>query len=616
MQYQQEKDFTKHLDAGLWRRLIGYMKPYHKHLIAIMVTMAISALCDTIFPLLTREAIDRFVAQQSTAAIAGFILRYVGTVLLQSACIFSFCQICGRAECGINRHIRKLSFHRLEELSFSYYDQTPVGFIISRMTSDTARLGETVAWGLVDLFWSAAYIVITAISMFILNARMALLVLCVMPVIAVVAVWFQKRILAGYRIVRKTNSQITGAFNEGIMGAKTTKTLVREEANCAEFSELTGTMRAASIRAAVLSALFLPIVTSLGAIATALVLYRGGTDVFAATGTVTVGTLAAFVQYSTGIFEPISSIARIFADLQASQAAAERVVSMLETEPEIFDTPDVVEKYGDSFNPHRENWPDIKGDIEFDHVSFHYSTGEEVLHDFSLKVKAGQTVALVGETGSGKSTIVNLICRFYEPTEGVIRIDGEDYKKRSILWLQAHLGYVLQQPHLFSGTIRENIRFGRLDATDEEIEAACRMVDAESFILSMEKGYDTEVGEGGNRLSTGQKQLISFARALIANPAIFVLDEATSSVDTETEQKLQAAIATALAGRTSFIIAHRLSTIRSADMILVIRDGKIIERGTHSQLLAQRGYYYRLYANQFREEGEREMWSKVVEAAG
>ena len=616
MQHQQEIDYTKKLDAGLWRRLIGYMKPYHKHLLVIMATMAVTALCDALFPLLTREAIDQFTNQERSAgAIAGFSAKYVGLVLLQALSAMTFCFLCGRAECGINRHIRKLCFHRLEELSFSYYDQMPVGFIISRMTSDTARLGETVAWGLVDLFWSGSYIVLTSVSMFLLNVRMALLVLSVVPVIAAAAVWFQKRILAGYRIVRKTNSQITGAFNEGIMGAKTTKTLVREEANCEEFAQLTGTMRAASIRAAVLSALFLPIVTSLGAIATAMVLHRGGTEVFIVGSGVTIGTLAAFVQYSTGIFEPISNIARIFADLQATQAAAERVLSTLETEPEIFDTPDVVEKFGDSFNPRRENWPGIRGDVEFDHVSFHYSTGEEVLHDFSLKVKAGQTVALVGETGSGKSTIVNLICRFYEPTEGVIRIDGEDYKKRSILWLQAHLGYVLQQPHLFSGTIRENIRFGRLDATDAEIEEACRMVDAESFILNMEKGYDTQVGEGGNRLSTGQKQLISFARALIANPAIFVLDEATSSVDTETEQKLQSAIATALRGRTSFIIAHRLSTIRSADMILVIRDGKITERGTHSELLAQRGYYDKLYANQFREEKEKELWEKQMAGA-
>ncbi len=614
MQYQQEQDYTKKLDAGLWRRVIGYMKPYHRHLIAIMATMAVSALCDTIFPLLTREAIDTFITGGQTAGRAWFIARYAGTVLLQSACIFTFCQICGRAECGINRHIRKLAFKRLEELSFSYYDQTPVGFIISRMTSDTARIGETVAWGLVDLFWSGAYIIITAVAMLALNARMALLVLSVMPVIAVTAVWFQKRILASYREVRKTNSQITGAFNEGIMGAKTSKTLVREEANAREFSVLTGKMRTSSIRAAVFSALFYPIVISLGSIATALVLQRGSTEVFSVNGIVTVGTLAAFVQYSAGIFEPVSNIARIFADLQASQAAAERVVSLLETEPEIFDTPEVIEKFGDSFSPKRENWPDIKGDIEFDHVSFHYSTGEEVLEDFSLKVKPGQTVALVGETGSGKSTIVNLVCRLYEPTKGVIRIDGEDYKKRSILWLQAHLGYVLQQPHLFSGTIRENIRFGRLDATDAEIEAACRAVDAEDFILKMEKGYDTEVGEGGNRLSTGQKQLISFARALIAKPAIFVLDEATSSVDTQTEQKLQAAISVALTGRTSFIIAHRLSTIRSADLILVIKDGKIIERGTHAELLGQKGYYYTLYANQFREEGEKRAWVEGASA--
>ena len=612
MQQQQETDYTKRFDTGLWRRLIRYMQPYYRHLAGIMLTMAVSAACDALFPLMTREAIDRFVTDRESAGLIGFALRYLGIVAAQTACIFTFIRLSGQAECGINRHIRLMCFKRLEELSFSYYDQMPVGFIISRMTSDIARLGETVAWGLVDLFWALFYIVITAVAMFTLNWKLALLVLSVVPAIAVAAVWFQKRILAGYRVVRKTNSRITGAFNEGIMGAKTSKTLVREEANAGEFAVLTGTMRTASVRAAVLSALFLPIVTSLGAVATALVLWRGGSDVWLY-GVLSIGTLAAFVSYATGIFEPISSIARIFADLQASQAAAERVVSMLETEPAIFDTPEVVAEYGDSFHPRKENWPGIRGDIEFDHVSFHYSTGEEVLSDFSLKVRAGQTIALVGETGSGKSTIVNLVCRFYEPTAGRILIDGVDYKKRSILWLQAHLGYVLQQPHLFSGTVRDNIRFGRLDATDEEIAEACRMVDAESFILKLEHGYDTQVGEGGNRLSTGQKQLISFARAIIADPAIFVLDEATSSVDTRTEQKLQSAIAKALKGRTSFIIAHRLSTIRSADMILVIRGGRIVEQGTHRELLNARGYYYRLYANQFRDEGERSAWRQALE---
>ncbi len=609
MQQQQEQDYTRRFDAGLWRRLIAYMKPYHKYLLGVMATMCVSAVCDVIFPLMTREALDNY-ASLTSDTILWFAVRYAGIILVQFACIFVFCRLAGKAEQGINRHIRSMSFKRLEELSFSYYDTMPVGYIISRMTSDTARLGETVAWSLVDLYWSASYIAITSIAMFILDAKLALLVLSVVPVIAVIAVWFQKRILASYRIVRKTNSQITGAFNEGISGAKTSKTLRREKANTEEFEVLSGTMRRSSVHAAVMSALFMPIVVSLGALATAMVLAKGGNEVYALK-VLSLGTLAAFVQYSMGIFEPISSIARIFADLQASQAAAERVLSLLETEPEICDSPEVVEKYGDSFHPKKENWPDIRGDIEFDRVSFHYKGGEEVLHDFSLHVKAGQTVALVGETGSGKSTIVNLVCRFYEPTEGRILIDGTDYRQRSILWLQAHLGYVLQQPHLFSGTIRENIRFGRLDATDEEIETAAKMVDADAFIRQMEKGYDTQVGEGGNRLSTGQKQLISFARALIANPAIFILDEATSSVDTETEQKLQKAIATALEGRTSFIIAHRLSTIRSADMILVIRDGKITERGTHRELLAQRGYYYRLYVNQFRDKQEKKMWDTI-----
>ena len=602
MQQQQEKDFTKRFDAGLWWRLIGYMKPYHKHLIGVMLTMFVSAACDTIFPLLTREAIDRFVTAGSSAGLAGFIARYGTTVLVQALCIFSFCQLSGRAECGINRHIRSLCFARLEELSFSYYDQMPVGYIISRMTSDTGRLGDTVAWGLIDLFWSASYIVITAVTMFRLDWRLALLVLSVVPIIAVAAVWFQKRILAGYRIVRKTNSQITGAFNEGIMGAKTTKTLVREDANAEEFVELTSMMKASSIRAAVLSSLFMPIVASLGSLASAYALWKGGYDVF--TGAMSFGTLTVFISYSTQIFEPISNIARIFADLQSSQAAAERVITMIETEPEIADTPEVIEKFGDSFHPKKENWPQLKGDIEFQDVTFRYTAGEKVLSHFNLKIKAGETIALVGETGSGKSTIVNLICRFYEPTEGRILIDGVDYKERSQLWLQSHLGYVLQQPHLFSGTIRENIRYGRLDATDAEVEEAARMVDAEDFILKFEKGYDTDVGEGGNRLSIGQKQLISFARALIANPAIFVLDEATSSVDTETEQKIQEAIKKTLAGRTSFIIAHRLSTISHADRILVIQHGEITEQGSHAELIRQKGYYYNLYTNQFREERE------------
>jgi len=386
----------------------------------------------------------------------------------------------------------------------------------------------------------------------------------------------------------------------------TTKTLVREEANAAEFNELTGHMRKISLKSAMVSATFFPLIMSLGAVGTALALSLGGAGVIkgelALVGAITAGTLVSFISYSTQLFDPIQQIANIFTELLSAQASAERVITLMDTEPDIVDSPEVLKKYGDILQPLRENWEPIHGDVKFDHVSFAYKGGERVLDDFSLDVKAGQNIALVGETGAGKSTIVNLICRFYEPTEGRILIDGVDYRERSQLWLQSNLGYVLQSPHLFSGTIRDNIRFGRPDASEEEVRAAAALVHAEAFIEKQDKGYDTEVGEGGARLSTGQKQLISFARVILANPRIFVLDEATSSIDTETEQLIKDAITKVLSGRTSFIVAHRLSTIRGADRILVIRGGRVVEEGTHEQLLKQKGYYYDLYTHQYREE--------------
>lgn len=606
MQSYEEHDYANHFDAGVWKKIMRLAQPFRKQIIAVLILMSVTATFDVTFPLLNQQAIDRFAATGTLTGLGGFIAVYLFAVAGLTTCILFFINLCGKVEIGLCRHIRRIGFRHLQELSFSFYDKTPVGYLIARMTSDTQRLGDIVAWGLMDFMWSIAYIVIVSVTMLILNWRLALIVLAVVPVIALVAGYYQKRILASYREVRKINSKITGAFNEGIMGAKTTKTLVREQANTEEFTQLTDGMCKASVQAAITSATFLPIVVSLAGFATAFVLYRGGHQAFVL-GTTSIGTLAAFMSYATQIFDPISNIARRFAEMQQAQAAAERVVALLETQPEIVDTPEVIEKFGDSFNPKKENWPSIQGDITFDDVSFRYTGGEEVLCNFSLDVKAGQNIAIVGETGSGKSTIVNLICRFYEPTEGRILIDGVDYRERSQLWLQSNLGYVLQTPHLFSGTVRENIRYGRLAATDEEVEEAARLVDAESFILALEKGYDTDVGEGGNRLSTGQKQLISFARAMIANPAIFVLDEATSSVDTETEQKIQAAIRTALAGRTSFIIAHRLSTIRNADRILVLHQGKIIQSGTHRELLAKQGYYHDLYTNQFRAEKQQSM---------
>ena len=605
MQSFQEEDYTRRFDLSLWVKLLGIAKPFHKNLLLIFVAMGICAIVDVALPMMNSYAIDIFIANQTTEGLGMFIFEYIALLLVQVVFIFTFMVQCGTVETGTVHHIRKLGFKKLQELPFSYYDRMPVGYLMSRLTNDTQRLGDTIGWSLLDLCWGAVYLIACSVQMLVLDWKLALIVMLVLPPLAVISWKFQKGILEAYRQVRKRNSQITGGFNEGINGAKTTKTLVREELNIEEFDEVAQGMRESSVRAATLSALFLPIVVSLGSLATAYALWQGGSSVLAArVGGIgmTVGVLQVFINYTINFFQPVRDIARIFAEMQSAQAAAERVITLLETEPDIVDSPEVVEKFGDNFHPKRENWPKLIGDIDFEDVTFRYKDGEKVLTHFDLHVKHGQTIALVGETGSGKSTIVNLVCRFYEPTEGRILIDGEDYRTRSQLWLQSNLGYVLQSPHLFSGTVADNIRYGRPEATDEEVHRAARMVGAEPFILKMKDGYNANVGEGGNRLSTGQKQLVSFARAILTNPSIFVLDEATSSVDTETEQLIQNAIQTVLEGRTSFIIAHRLSTIRSADRILVIQNGTIIEDGTHRQLIAKQGYYYQLYTNQFQEE--------------
>ncbi|HML46883.1 MAG TPA: ABC transporter ATP-binding protein [Clostridia bacterium] len=613
MQYHEEQDYTKSFDVGLWKRLLGYARPFHKHLAGVCALMLLLAACDASFPQLTRYAIDHFITAQTTRGIVGFVAIWLSLMVLQIGAVYFFQILCAKVEVGVCYLMRSRGFKRLQELPFAFYDRTPVGFIMARMTSDAQRVADTIGWALVDLFWGTFYILIMAVTMLLMNWRLALAVLCVLPPLAAISLQFQKRILKNYRAVRKINSRITGSFNEGIMGAKTTKTLVREDANIAEFKTLTGDMRRSSVHAATLSAAFMPVVLSLGSLATGYALWKGGYDVY--TGAMTLGAIQVFVNYTVSFFDPVRQVARIFAELQAAQASAERLMTLIETEPEIVDAPEVEAVYGDCFQPKCENWPSIRGDIAFEHVTFQYKDGQKVLDDFNLTVKAGQTVALVGETGSGKSTLVNLICRFYEPTAGSVKIDGVDTRKRSQLWLQSNIGYVLQQPHLFSGTIRENIRYGKLDATEEEVAQAARLVGAEDFVKGLEKGYDTDVGEGGNRLSTGQKQLISFARAILANPRLFVLDEATSSVDTQTEQRIQRAIETVLAGRTSFIVAHRLSTIRKADRILVIQDGKILEDGSHRELIRRRGHYYELYTNQFKEEQAQEILGGSVRCA-
>ena len=605
----EDQEYQKPFDLAVWKKMIPFLRPYAKNLFAVIVLNITMALIDISMPLFQRYTIDHYIEGQTLEGIGWFAALYTGAILFQTVIVILSTRQSMYVEMKTNRDMKRKTFVHLQTLSFSFYNVTPIGYLIARIMSDIGRISGMLAWGLMDVMWSLVYVLGVFVAMLLLNWKLALLVMLIVPLIAVLTSYFQNKILHWNRKTRKINSQITGAFNEGISGARTSKTLVIEPQNIQDFESLTSRMREASIKTQMLSAVYIPSIMFLSSVATAMVLTRGG--YLSMQGLMEIGTLSAFTTYAVGIFEPIQQIARILADIISAQANIERVTGLLEEVPAIQDTPEVVRKYGDNFNGKPENWEPIRGDIEFRDVTFRYPDGNEnILEHFNLTIPAGTSVAIVGETGAGKSTLVNLACRFFEPTEGAILIDGRDYRERSQLWLHRNIGYVLQNPHLFSGTIRENIRYGRLDATDEEIEEAARSVFADTVVQKLDLGYDADVGEGGDRLSTGEKQLISFARAVLADPAIFVLDEATSSIDTQTEQLIQQAIAHLLKGRTSFLIAHRLSTIRHADLILVVRDGKILERGTHEQLMAQKGYYYTLYTKQFEAEASAAVFGK------
>jgi len=607
----EEQEYNKGFDAKVWKKLLQFCMRYKGIFFVLFLSAALLAVAGAVYPMMVRYAIDNFVDLQFVEATGEYVRnldglpRFIaflgGLMAFQAVCVFVFIYTAGKIENYVAADVREATFHHIQNLSFTYFDNTPTGWIMARLTSDTHGIGNILSWGFLDVVHSIFMLIFYIVFMFIIDWRLALVMLAIMPILAIISIYFQRILLKAHRESRKKNSKITASYNEGITGAKTTKTLLREYRNYEDFMGLTGAMRKASVRAATISGLYFPIVLSFAGIAVAIILGQGGTWVIAG-GTFTFGTLTAFMLYAGSMSEPISQIARVMSEMQGAQASAERTISLLESTPDIVDRPDVIEKYGDFENPKPENWEEIEGRITFDDVTFRYKTGEQVLSHFSLDVKPGEKIALVGETGSGKSTIINLLCRFYEPVEGCVLIDGVDYRERSQIWLQSNLGYVLQAPHLFSGSIRENIRYGNLEATEDEIIEAAKTVDAYDFITKMDKGFDSDVGEGGNRLSTGEKQLISFARAIIKNPAIFVLDEATSSIDTQTEAKIQAAIFKILEGRTSFIVAHRLSTIRHCDRILVIDNGRILEQGTHRELLAQKGHYHSLYTNQFKKE--------------
>jgi len=588
----EEEGFSAQFNGRTLLRILAQAMPHWQWLLGFLAAIALVSVLDSYFTFLSKRMVDEGILAGDKDALIHLVTTYGTLIAVQAIGAFGFIFLAGILGERIRYDLRKKLFNHLQDLSFSYFDRTPVGWIMSRVTSDTDRIAELVTWGLLDATWGAMNIATAVYFMLIINWKLALIILAIIPVLLAVAVQFKKKILVEYRRVRKLNSKITGAYNENIQGVRVVKALCREEQNLREFGELSSEMYRASYRAAWLSALFLPVVQFISALAVGSIAWYGGLQV--QVGAMTVGGIQAFVSYVTFMMWPVQDLARVYAEMQHAIASAERVFSLIDAPPDVTDRPGAVDP------------GTIRGDIEFDGVDFWYKPDNPVLADFNLKVKRGETIALVGPTGGGKTTIVNLLCRFYEPKQGTIRIGGRDYQGLALHAIHSRIGVVLQTPHLFSGTIRENIRYGRLDATDAKIEDAARLARAHDFIQTLQKGYDEEVGEGGDLLSVGQKQLVSLARAILAKPEIFIMDEATSSVDTLTEDLIQRGMEALMQDCTSFIIAHRLSTIKRADRILVIGDGRITEMGSHAELLRAGGHYYRLYTQQFRRQLRRE----------
>lgn len=581
-------------------KLLPFMKPYRKIMITMIIIGALSSLIDSIYPLFNQYALNHFVALKTTDTLIPFIIAYLVILVLFVIMNYVSTSFAGKIEMNVNRDLRNASFNHLQELSFSYFNQNNVGYVHARVMSDTGRIGQLVSWDMMDIVWQGSYLIFIIINMSLINMRLALYIMMIIPIAVILIVFFQKELITLNRKIREINSKITSNFNEGITGAKSIKTLVVENKINSDFDKDTLDMENTSVRAGVFSAAFTSLVTMLSSITLAIVLWKGGK--INQEGVILIGTLSVFMTYALNMLEPIQNIVGSISRLIAIQVNIERLTTLLETESDVADSKEVIEKYGDTFHPKKENWEQLYGDVEFKGVSFKYPDGNEmVLEHFNLVVPQGTNVAIVGETGAGKSTLVNLVCRFFEPTEGQVLIDGKDARERSQLWLHSNIGYVLQTPHLFSGSIRDNLKYGNPEATDEDIWKALKLVNAEFVIAKMDKGLDSQVGEGGDLLSTGEKQLISFARAILSDPRILVLDEATASIDTLTEKAIQDATFTVIKGRTSFVIAHRLSTIVDADVILVVKDGKIIERGKHGELMKQHGYYYDLYTRQYEE---------------
>ena len=588
--------FGKVYDHTVVIRLLKYLRNYKGRFALAVVSMIIFTLTTLAIPLLVSLAIDGPITK---GVLYGWDIHNLSLTLIFLAFIanglFSwgshYLQLISMAYIGwgVLFTLRTQMFNHLQKLSLSFYDRHEVGRIMSRVQNDVTALQEVVTNGVLDITADVLSLGGIIFMLFIMNSRLALITLTVIPVLAAVLIVWQKYARGAFMKVRQAISVVNTGLQENISGARVIQSLSREDENLRRFDVMNEANLDANLQASRLSAGLLPIVELLMGAGIALVIIFGGMQALA--GELLLGQLIGFVLYVQRFFEPVRDLSMQYTQLQRAMAGGQRIFEVLDTKPEIVDAPNAIEL------------PSIKGEIHFEHVSFEYVDGLEVLHDINLQIHPGETIALVGSTGAGKSTVINLVNRFYEITKGRLSIDGFDIRKVTQESLRQQIGVVLQDPFLFSGTVRENILYGRDDATDEEITEAADTVGAGTFIRHLEKGYDTELQERGSNLSVGQRQLISFARAVLANPRILILDEATANVDTQTEVIIQNALRRLLRGRTSLIIAHRLSTIQNADRVIVLDEGKIAEMGTHQELLKKKGVYHKLYTMSYADTG-------------
>lgn len=577
--------------------LFNLVKKFKKEAALVVIINVLNAVLLALWPLFTKYIIDNYIYRNDVEGFPKFIVYMLFFIVAMAGIGLFVTFMAGIFEKKIILYLRSETFLKAQKLSAKYMDSHQVGWMVSRLVHDTMSIKEAVAWDLFDMADGISRLIAILITMLMLNVRLTLYVLASVPFIAAFTYIFQNKMMKAQKDIKAASSDLTSKLNEDIQGQKTIKTLLREKENLEEFKEISARYERRSKHSVTLQSLYIPSLTFLGSIATAFILKDGGVSAIA--GTLTIGTLFAMVQYSSEIYEPIRQVASVLKELISMQASIDRVNSILEADIDVYDTKEIEAIYGDALEPPTKELPQMKGEIEFKDVYFAYKDEDYILKDFSLKIAAGERIALVGETGGGKSTIINIASRFYEPTKGKVYIDGIDYKEMPLKWVQMNLGYVLQTPYLFSGSIRDNILYGRDGATEEDMLRAAKVVGLDELVKSFKDGYDTEVGEGGGKLSQGEKQLVSFARALIKDPAILILDEATSSVDTYQEKRIQDAIEKLLEGRTSITVAHRLSTIVTSDRILYIHQGRIAEMGTHRELIEKKGMYYQLYRNQF-----------------